>query len=114
MSQVKLIAESGPETGNFPILWSEWNDEYRDTLRDFWRGQDVTLAELAQRFMGSPDLYEDMGRLPSASINYVTCHDGFTLRDLVSYDKAHNESNSEQSGPKQNRAWNCGVEGGNG
>ena len=118
LSQVKLIAEpwdvgpGGYQVGNFPILWSEWNGMYRDTMRDFWRGH-TAVAEFARRFTGSSDLYQDDGRHPAASINFVTCHDGFTLRDLVSYDRKHNEANLEQNrdGSDDNRSWNCGVEG---
>jgi glycogen operon protein len=118
LSQVKLIAEpwdvgpGGYQVGNFPILWSEWNGMYRDTMRDFWRGH-TAVAEFARRFTGSSDLYQDDGRHPSASINFVTCHDGFTLRDLVSYSRKHNEANLEDNrdGSDDNRSWNCGVEG---
>jgi glycogen operon protein len=118
LSQVKLIAEpwdvgpGGYQVGNFPILWSEWNGMYRDTMRDFWRGH-TAVAEFARRFTGSSDLYQSDGRHPSASINFVTCHDGFTLRDLVSYDRKHNEANLEdgRDGSDDNRSWNCGVEG---
>ena len=118
LSQVKLIAEpwdvgpGGYQVGNFPILWSEWNGMYRDTMRDFWRGN-TAVAEFARRFTGSSDLYQSDGRHPSASINFVTCHDGFTLRDLVSYDRKHNEANLEDGhdGSDDNRSWNCGVEG---
>jgi isoamylase len=118
LSQVKLIAEpwdvgpGGYQVGNFPILWSEWNGMYRDTMRDFWRGH-TAVAEFARRFTGSSDLYQSDGRHPSASINFVTCHDGFTLRDLVSYDRKHNEENLEDNrdGSDDNRSWNCGVEG---
>ncbi|HEX2443808.1 MAG TPA: glycogen debranching protein GlgX [Vicinamibacterales bacterium] len=119
VSQVKLIAEpwdvgaGGYQVGNFPPLWSEWNGKYRDTVRDFWRGQDRTLAELGYRLTGSSDLYERTGRRPFASINFVTAHDGFTLRDLVSYNEKHNEANGEENrdGENHNRSWNCGVEG---
>ena len=111
LSQVKLIAEACQEVGNFPVLWSEWNDQYRDTMRDFWRGEVITLAQFANCFMGSPDLYKSKGRFPRASINYITCHDGFTLNDLVSYGEKHNDNNQEASGSKHNRSWNCGVEG---
>jgi isoamylase len=118
LSQVKLIAEpwdvgpGGYQVGNFPILWSEWNGMYRDTMRDFWRGH-TAVAEFARRFTGSSDLYQDDGRHPSASINFVTSHDGFTLRDLVTYDRKHNEANGEggADGTDDNRSWNCGVEG---
>ncbi|BBC26259.1 glycogen debranching protein GlgX [Pseudanabaena sp. ABRG5-3] len=117
LSQVKLIAEAwdagdrGYQVGNFPILWSEWNGKYVDLIRDFWRGEDIKLKEFADRFMGSPDLYQHNHRLPHASINYVTCHDGFTLTDLVSYNEKHNEANLEDSGSNHNRSENFGVEG---
>jgi glycogen operon protein len=119
VSQVKLIAEpwdvgeGGYQVGNFPPQWSEWNGKYRDTVRDFWRGQDQTLAEFAFRFTGSSDLYERTGRRPFASINFVTAHDGFTMRDLVSYNEKHNEANGEENrdGESHNRSWNMGVEG---
>lgn len=119
ISQVKLIAEpwdvgeGGYQVGNFPMLWSEWNGRYRDCVRDYWRGQDQTLPELASRLTGSSDLYERTGRKPRASINFVTCHDGFTLADLVSYNEKHNEANHEDNrdGEDHNRSWNCGVEG---
>ncbi|MDX6687427.1 MAG: isoamylase [Baekduia sp.] len=118
LSQVKLIAEpwdvgpGGYQVGNFPVLWSEWNGMYRDTMRDFWRGA-ATIAEFASRFTGSSDLYGDDGRSPFASINFITAHDGFTLRDLVSYNDKHNEANQEgnRDGTDDNRSWNCGVEG---
>jgi isoamylase len=118
LSQVKLIAEpwdvgpGGYQVGNFPVLWSEWNGVYRDSMRDFWRGQG-TCGEFAQRLSGSSDLYEADGRDPFASINFITCHDGFTLRDLVSYEHKHNEANQEDNrdGSDDNRAWNGGVEG---
>ena len=119
ISQVKLIAEpwdvgeGGYQVGNFPVLWSEWNGRYRDTVRDYWRGADRTLAEFAGRLTGSADLYEATGRRPYASVNVVTAHDGFTLRDLVSYNTKHNEANGEdgRDGTDDNRSWNCGVEG---
>jgi len=119
ISQVKLIAEpwdvgeGGYQVGNFPPLWSEWNGHYRDCVRDYWRGEDQRLPELAARLTGSSDLYERTGRRPWASINFVTCHDGFTLRDLVSYNEKHNEANGEDNrdGEDHNRSWNCGVEG---
>ena len=119
LSTVKLIAEpwdlgeGGYQVGNFPLLWSEWNGKYRDTLRDFWRGRGTTLAEFAYRFTGSSDLYSDDGRKPHASINFITAHDGFTLRDLVSYNEKHNLANQENNrdGESHNRSWNCGVEG---
>jgi glycogen operon protein len=118
LSQVKLIAEpwdvgeGGYQVGNFPILWTEWNGLYRDTMRDFWRGH-AGAGAFAQRFTGSSDLYQDDGRAPFASINFVTAHDGFTLRDLVSYERKHNEANLEgnRDGTDDNRSWNCGVEG---
>lgn len=119
ISQVKLIAEpwdvgeGGYQVGNFPPVWSEWNGKYRDCVRDFWRGEDQTLGELAYRFAGSPDLYENTSRLPFASINFITAHDGFTLHDLVSYNEKHNQDNGEdnQDGEDFNRSWNCGAEG---
>jgi glycogen operon protein len=119
VSQVKLIAEpwdvgeGGYQVGNFPPLWSEWNGKYRDTVRDFWRGTDRTLAEFANRFTGSSDLYQSTARQPHASINFITAHDGFTLRDLVSYNDKHNEANQEDNrdGENHNRSWNSGVEG---
>jgi isoamylase len=119
VSQVKLIAEpwdigeGGYQVGNFPPLWSEWNGKYRDTVRDFWRGTDQTLAELGSRFTGSSDLYQGTARRPYASVNFITAHDGFTLRDLVSYNEKHNEANGEDNrdGENHNRSWNCGEEG---
>jgi glycogen operon protein len=119
VSQVKLIAEpwdigeGGYQVGNFPPLWSEWNGKYRDSVRDFWRGTDQTMAEFAFRFTGSSDLYQGTARKPHASINFITAHDGFTLRDLVSYNEKHNEANGEDNrdGESHNRSWNCGVEG---
>ncbi|WP_169165310.1 glycogen debranching protein GlgX [Cellulomonas taurus] len=119
ISQVKLIAEpwdlgdGGYQVGGFPPLWSEWNGRYRDTVRDFWRGEPSTLAEFASRLSGSSDLYEHSGRRPIASVNFITAHDGFTLRDLVSYNEKHNEANGEDNndGESFNRSWNCGVEG---
>jgi isoamylase len=119
VSQVKLIAEpwdvgpGGYQVGNFPPQWTEWNGKYRDTVRDFWRGEPSTLGEFASRFTGSADLYEHSGRRPVASINFITAHDGFTLADLVSYNDKHNEANGEnnQDGESHNRSWNCGVEG---
>jgi glycogen operon protein len=119
VSQVKLIAEpwdvgeGGYQVGKFPPLWSEWNGKYRDTVRDFWRGRSATLPEFASRLTGSSDLYEHSGRRPMASVNFVTCHDGFTLTDLVSYDAKHNEDNLEanRDGTDDNRSWNCGAEG---
>jgi isoamylase len=119
ISQVKLIAEpwdlgaGGYQVGNFPILWSEWNGKYRDCVRKFWKGEAGVLPEFATRFSGSSDLYEWSSRRPHASINFVTCHDGFTLNDLVSYDHKHNEANGENNrdGADDNHSWNCGVEG---
>jgi glycogen operon protein len=119
VNQVKLIAEpwdvgeGGYQVGNFPPQWSEWNGKYRDAVRDFWRGEDQTLAEMGYRLTGSSDLYGGTGRSPFASINFVTAHDGFTLADLVSYNEKHNEANGEdnQDGESHNRSWNCGVEG---
>ncbi len=119
ISQVKLIAEpwdvgdGGYQVGNFPPLWTEWNGKYRDTVRDFWRGEPSTLGEFASRLTGSSDLYEHSSRKPFASINFVTAHDGFTLRDLVSYNDKHNEANGEdgRDGESHNRSWNCGAEG---
>ena len=119
VSQVKLIAEpwdigeGGYQVGNFPPLWTEWNGKYRDTVRDYWRGEGSTLADFASRITGSSDLYEHSGRKPIASINFVTAHDGFTMRDLVSYNEKHNEANGEDGndGESHNRSWNCGAEG---
>ncbi|WP_237572024.1 glycogen debranching protein GlgX [Mycolicibacterium lacusdiani] len=119
VSQVKLIAEpwdvgpGGYQVGNFPPQWTEWNGKYRDTVRDFWRGEPATLDEFAYRLTGSADLYEHTARRPVASINFVIAHDGFTLRDLVSYNEKHNEANGEDNsdGESHNRSWNCGVEG---
>jgi len=119
ISQVKLIAEpwdigeGGYQVGNFPTLWSEWNGKYRDEVRGFWRGDDQSLGEFAYRFTGSSDLYESNGRRPAASINFITSHDGFTLRDLVSYDEKHNDANGENNrdGENHNLSWNSGVEG---
>ncbi|WP_142111230.1 glycogen debranching protein GlgX [Rarobacter incanus] len=119
VGRVKLIAEpwdlgdGGYQVGGFPPLWSEWNGHYRDTVRDFWRGEPAQLGEFASRIAGSSDLYSHTGRTPSASVNFVTAHDGFTLRDLVSYNEKHNEENGEgnNDGESHNRSWNCGVEG---
>jgi glycogen operon protein len=119
LAGVKLIAEpwdlgdGGYQVGNFPVLWSEWNGRYRDEMRDFWRGQDGKLGEFAYRFTGSSDLYQLNGRRPHASINFITAHDGFTLRDLVSYNEKHNLANGEgnRDGESRNRSWNCGAEG---
>ena len=119
ISQVKLIAEpwdlgeGGYQVGNFPPGWAEWNDKYRDTMRSYWKGDGGVIGEFAQRLTGSSDLYERSGRRPHASINYITCHDGFTLRDVVSYNHKHNAANFEDNrdGANDNRSWNCGVEG---
>ena len=119
VSQVKLIAEpwdvgpGGYQVGNFPPQWTEWNGKYRDTVRDFWRGEPSTLGEFASRLTGSADLYESSARRPVASINFVTAHDGFTMRDLVSYNEKHNDANGEgnNDGESHNRSWNCGAEG---
>ena len=119
LSEVKLIAEpwdigpGGYQVGNFPVLWTEWNGKYRDCIRQFWKGNGGTVGELASRLAGSSDLYSHTGRRPTASINFVTAHDGFTLRDLVSYNYKHNEANGEENrdGTNDNESWNCGVEG---
>jgi glycogen operon protein len=119
ISRVKLIAEpwdvgpGGYQVGNFPPLWSEWNGKYRDGVRDYWRGAEASLGEFASRFTGSSDLYGSSGRRPSASINFITAHDGFTLADLVAYNDKHNEANGEDNrdGESHNRSWNSGVEG---
>ncbi|HEX5472185.1 MAG TPA: glycogen debranching protein GlgX [Lacipirellulaceae bacterium] len=119
LSQVKLIAEpwdlgqGGYQVGNFPVLWSEWNGKYRDTVRRFWKGDGGMASEFATRISGSSDLYEWSGRRPHASVNFITCHDGFTLNDLVSYDQKHNEANGEENrdGANDNNSWNCGFEG---
>jgi isoamylase len=119
VSQVKLIAEpwdvgdGGYQVGKFPPLWSEWNGKYRDTVRDYWRGVPAATPEFASRLSGSSDLYETSARRPVASVNFVTCHDGFTLTDLVSYDRKHNEANGDNNadGTNDNRSWNCGTEG---
>lgn len=119
VSQVKLIAEpwdvghNGYQVGNFPPLWTEWNGKYRDTVRDFWRGEPSTLGEFASRLTGSSDLYANNDRRPTASINFITAHDGFTLNDLVSYNEKHNMANGEDNndGESFNRSWNHGVEG---
>ncbi len=119
LCQVKLIAEpwdlgeGGYQVGNFPVLWTEWNGKYRDAVRDYWRSAEQTLAEFASRFTGSSDLYGPSRRQPHASINFVTCHDGFSLHDLVSYRAKHNEANGEKNldGDNNNRSWNCGAEG---
>jgi glycogen operon protein len=119
LSQVKLIAEpwdvgeGGYQVGNFPVLWTEWNGKYRDNVRRFWKGDGATASEFATRLAGSSDLYEQGGRLPHASINFVTCHDGFTVQDLVSYNEKHNEDNGEDNkdGSSDNHSWNGGAEG---
>ena len=119
ISQAKLIAEpwdlgeGGYQVGNFPPGWTEWNDKYRDTMRSYWKGDGGIIGEFAQRLTGSSDLYERSGRRPHASINFITCHDGFTLHDLTTYDVKHNDANfeSNRDGSNDNRAWNCGVEG---
>jgi glycogen operon protein len=119
LAGVKLIAEpwdvgdGGYRLGEFPTRWTEWNDRYRDTVRDFWRGRSCGVRDLAYRLSGSSDLYRDDDRMPNASVNFVTSHDGFTLRDLVSYDRKHNDANGEHNrdGMDDNRSWNCGVEG---
>jgi len=119
ISQVKLIAEpwdlgeGGYQVGNFPVLWAEWNGIYRDTVRGFWRGDEGLVSDLAYRLTGSSDLYEDDGRRPYASVNFITAHDGFTLADLVSYNEKRNEANGEDNldGHNDNLSWNCGVEG---
>jgi glycogen operon protein len=119
ISQVKLIAEpwdlgeGGYQVGNFPVGWAEWNGKYRDSIRQFWRGNGGQISDLATRLAGSSDLYDHSGRRPHASVNFVTCHDGFTLNDLVSYDTKHNEANLEDNrdGENNNHSWNHGVEG---
>ena len=119
LSQVKLIAEpwdvgpGGYQVGNFPIGWTEWNGKYRDCVRKFWKGDGATVNEFATRLVGSSDLYAWSGRLPYASINFITCHDGFCLQDLVSYNDKHNEANGEENrdGANDNCSWNCGAEG---
>jgi isoamylase len=119
LNRVKLIAEpwdlgpGGYQVGNFPVLWSEWNGKYRDATRDYWRSQEATLGEFAARLTGSADLYQDDGRKPYASVNFITSHDGFTLNDLVSYNEKHNDANGEDNrdGESHNRSWNLGAEG---
>src|SRR3954468_10834619 len=119
VSPVKLTAEpwdvgdGGYQVGGFPPLWTEWNGKYRDTMRDFWRGESRTVPEFASRITGSSDLYAYSGRRPYASVNFVTAHDGFTLADLVSYNDKHNEANGENNndGESHNRSWNSGTEG---
>jgi glycogen operon protein len=119
VSTVKLIAEpwdvgeGGYQVGNFPPKWMEWNGRFRDSVRDYWRGEERRVSELGYRLSGSSDLYATTGRAPFASVNFVTAHDGFTLHDLTSYDEKHNEANGEDNrdGESHNRSWNCGVEG---
>ncbi len=119
ISQVKLIAEpwdvgeGGYQVGNFPVLWCEWNGEYRDTVRRFWKGDKGFISDFANRLTGSSDLYENTSKSPTASINFITAHDGFTLRDLVCYNEKHNEANLEENrdGANDNNSWNCGAEG---
>ncbi len=119
LAQVKLIAEpwdigpGGYQVGNFPVRWAEWNGRYRDTVRDYWRGASIGVADLGYRLAGSSDLYAEDSRGPSASINFVTAHDGFTLHDLVTYNEKHNEANGEEGrdGSDENHSWNCGAEG---
>jgi glycogen operon protein len=119
LASVKLIAEpwdlgeGGYQVGNFPLGWMEWNGKYRDTVRKFWKGDMGLHSDIATRLAGSADLYENTRRTPSASINFVTAHDGFTLRDLVSYEQKHNEANGEENrdGADDNSSWNCGAEG---
>jgi glycogen operon protein len=119
LSQVKLIAEpwdlgeGGYQVGNFPVLWTEWNGKYRDSVRRFWKGDGGLAGEIATRLCGSSDLYEHSGKRPYASINFITCHDGFTLNDLVSYNDKHNDANGEgnRDGSNDNQSWNCGAEG---
>ena len=119
LGRVKLISEPwdignfGYQVGNFGPPWSEWNGKFRDSVRDVWRNSSHGVQDLAYRLSGSSDLYGDDGRYPYASINFVTAHDGFTLRDLVWYNDKHNEANHEDNrdGTDDNRSWNCGVEG---
>jgi isoamylase len=119
ISRVKLIAEpwdvgeGGYQVGNFPVLWAEWNGKYRDCMRKYWKGDEGTMGEFASRLTGSSDLYQQDGKRPSASINFITAHDGFTLNDLVAYNEKHNEANGEgnKDGDTNNNSWNCGIEG---
>jgi glycogen operon protein len=119
ISQVKLIAEpwdvgeGGYQVGKFPQDWAEWNGKYRDCIRDYWRGEGSMLGEFAARFTGSPDLYQNDYRRPTASVNFIASHDGFTLEDLVSFNEKHNEANGEDNmdGENHNHSWNCGIEG---
>ena len=108
-----MLVAGGYQVGNFPVLWTEWNGKYRDNVRSFWKGDGGTASEFATRLAGSSDLYEQSGRRPYASINFITCHDGFSLQDLVSYNEKHNEANGEQGkdGANDNHSWNCGAEG---
>jgi len=107
------VGEGGYQVGQFPPGWAEWNGKYRDCMRDYWRGANSVLAEFAERFTGSSDLYKNDNRNPTASINFITAHDGFTLQDLVSYNDRHNVANKEdgKDGAQDNRSWNCGAEG---
>lgn len=107
------MGEDGYQVGKFPAGWAEWNGKYRDTMRRFWKGDGGMVGEFAQRFMGSPDLYMQDYRRPTATINFITAHDGFTLNDLVSYNQKHNENNKDNNtdGEQDNDSWNCGVEG---
>jgi glycogen operon protein len=119
LSQLKLIAEpwdvgpGGYQVGNFPVGWTEWNGDYRDKVRSFWKGEPGLASTIATRLAGSSDLYQQSGRAPYASINFITCHDGFTLQDLVSYNEKHNEPNGENNddGASDNKSWNCGADG---
>src|SRR6202034_977870 len=107
------VGEGGYQVGNFPVRWAEWNGKYRDLMRSFWKGDGGLVGELAYRLSGSSDLYQNDGRRPYSSINFIVAHDGFTLRDLVSYNEKHNEANLEDNndGADDNRSWNCGAEG---
>src|SRR5690606_20912021 len=107
------VGEGGYQVGNFPVKWAEWNGVYRDSIRAFWKGEGGLASDLGYRLTGSSDLYQGDGRKPSASINFITAHDGFTLRDTVSYNDKHNEANQEgnNDGHNDNRSWNCGAEG---
>jgi glycogen operon protein len=119
LSQVKLIAEpwdvgeGGYQVGNFPVLWTEWNGKYRDTVRGYWKGEEGQIGDMGYRLTGSPDLYQWNGKRPYASINFITAHDGYTLADLVSYNDKHNDANGEDNkdGDNNNKSWNCGAEG---
>ena len=107
------MGDGGYQVGNFPVLWAEWNGKYRDTVRRFWKGDEGTLSDFAYRLTGSSDLYQNDGRKPYASINFITAHDGFTLCDLVSYNEKHNEANGDDNndGANDNDSWNMGAEG---